>query len=540
MILYIDCETTGLNPHTDKLALFQYKIDEQPTQLIQRPTLHEVHALLDQADLIIGHNLSFDFAFLNYIPKSRGHFDDTLYLDRIVYSKEEYHSLDVVAQRVYGRDVYENHDKKRLQKTKWASAELTQEQLEYAQIDVDILPTIYEHLMRNFPKSRRGVYDFDKSSIIAGLAIQRNGLPVLHDQVAEEMDAVDSQAYRIRSQIAPLNPNSPKQVTAALDIQSSGDSVLAELEAEGSTLAKQIREVRGHLKYLNFLQKLNATPRFYGTLQPAARSGRFTSSKENIQNLPRDTKKFIGSKENVILSADFAQLELRTIAAITGDETMCRLFKEGRDLHDYSAEQLFGKDFTKQDRQIAKVFNFSTLYGAGATTIGLILLTQTGIKLPEHKIKEYKSKWLAAFSGIAQWQRQGSTRHAMGMPHRTPHGRPYVSHRFTDHLSIENQGAGAEVARLALHRMLKHLPEEAKLINFIHDSYVVESPNDPAIYEEAARVMHDAMSYAWDRAPFDKRGIPMPVEVGVAHNLRDADSLENCVLVYTGEQNEAT
>ena len=535
MILYIDCETTGLNPHTDKLALFQYRIDDQPTQLIQAPTLNEVHALLDSADTIVGHNLSFDLGFLKYVPKSIDHFDDTLYLDRIANYTQDYHSLDVVAQRVYGRDVYANHDKKRLQKTKWGTAELTEEQLEYAALDVDILPTIYEHLKRIFPKRLRGIYNFDKKSILAGLHIQRNGLPILHDQVTDEIDKVDSEAYRIRSIIAPLNPNSPKQVTEALKIESSGDRVLAELEADGNVLAQQIREVRGHLKYLNFLTKLNQAPRFKGTLQPAARSGRFTSSKENLQNLPRDTKKFIGSKQTVVVSADFAQLELRTIAAVTGDETMCRLFREGEDLHNYAAVALFGEGFTKTQRQIAKVFNFSCLYGAGAATISQMLLTQTGIKLEEHEVKEHKRKWLAAFSGVAQWQREGSTRHEQGIPHSTPHGRPYTSQRFTDHLSIENQGAGAEVARIALHYILEHLPPEAKLVNFVHDSYLVECPNVASSYKVVAQVLYDGMKYAWDKAPLDKRGIDMPVDAGVAHNWKDADALENCIYVMGDE-----
>lgn len=264
------------------------------------------------------------------------------------------------------------------------------------------------------------------------------------------------------------------------------------------------------------------------------RTGRgFANPLEYVR--PRDTKRFIGSSENVIIAADFAQLELRTIAAITGDETMCRLFVEGADLHDYAAEKLFGAGFTKQQRQIAKVFNFSTLYGAGSATIGLMLLTQTGIVLPEHEVNELKNIWKRTFSGIAEWQRQGSTRHEMGMPHRTPHGRPYMSARYTDHLSIENQGAGAEVARIALHYILEHLPSEAKLINFIHDSYIVEAPNDPAIYQQAAKVMYDGMIFAWDRAPFEKHGIPMPVDVGVAHDLKTADGIDKCFYVYSGE-----
>ena len=535
-MIYIDTETTGLNPHQDRVTLFQYRIDDTPTQLIQDPSREQMHQLINDNLPVVGHNLSFDLAFIGYIPKSPDTFHDTLYLSRIVYFKEEKHSLDELARRVYGRDIYAEFDKKVMQRTNWAAAELSPAQIAYATLDVDCLPAILDHLLKKFDKGLEGIYDFDKKSIIAGLSMQQHGLPILTQDAQEEHDKVDAQVHRLLKLLAPLNPNSPKQVTTKLGIPSSGDRELAELEAKGNTTAKLVREARGAIKYRNFLAKLLRAPRYYGTLQPAARSGRFTSSKENIQNLPRDTKRFIGSTENVIVAADFAQLELRTIAAITGDEIMVELFIEGADLHDYAAEKLFGADFTKRDRQIAKVFNFSTLYGAGPSTIRKILLTQTGIALPEHEVKALKDTWQTTFSGIAAWQGQGSTRHQMGMFHRTPHGRPYISQMYTDHLSIENQGAGAEVARIALHEILANLPPEAKLINFIHDSYVVESPNDPAIYEEAARVMHDAMSYAWNRAPFDKRGIPMPVEVGVAHNLRAADALEDCVLVYTGNQ----
>jgi hypothetical protein len=765
-------------------VLFQYKVNDGPTHLIQNPKLEDCHRILNSADRIVAHNIHFDFGMLGYIPKSIEHFDDTLYMDRIAHPAQERHSLDVVAQRVYGRDIYEGLDKKTLQKTKWDSAELTPDQTRYAKLDVDGLPTIYEQLQRDFPENLRGVYNLDKRSIVVGLRTQRHGLPIRHDDLREERNRVAGEAHRLQTILAPLNVNSPKQVTDALGIESSGDRVLAGLVAEGNKQAQLIRECRGQLKYLNFLTKLGAQPRFYGTLQPAARSGRFTSSKENIQNLPRDTKRFIGSDTNVILSADFAQLELRTIAAITGDDAMCDLFRSGEDLHNYAAKQLFGPDYTKTDRQIAKVFNFSCiaegelvltdsgltpiekvrdcdlvwdgvewvshdgvvfrgekevltydgltatadhivwtqdgrelsfgtaaaqqerlartgeghspiryadpsadqsspregvsvfrrsmlgvrknlgdrlrqlegwkdhhlplsawgevsrrareefraalsgddttlpqynscvgsqlsrtrhssevreqgafhtlgvsgvaehghqraghrsdrqrrplraeqltsshtlrepkkqktydilnagprrrftvsgrlvhncLYGAGVNTIGLILLTQTGISKPAHEIKEYKQKWLEAFPGIAEWQKQGFTRHEMGWPHKTPHGRPYTSKRSTDHLSIENQGAGAEVARIALHRIEDTLPEGATLINFIHDSYVVEAPNDPDVYKPAAAAIKAAMEYAWERAPLDRRGITMPVEVGVAHDLKSADALENCI-----------
>lgn len=528
--LFIDTETTGLYPHKDRVTLFQYKWDDEPVQLIQNPNYSEIHALLDSADRIVGHNLPFDFGMLGYIPKHYKHFDDTLYLSRIKDFKEREHGLDAVVKRTFGYDLYRDLDKKKLQKTNWAADELTPEQIKYASLDVEVLPTVYARLMYSIDNP---IYKFDKRSIIAGLRTQRHGLPVRHQAVQDERAMVEIDLQRVLA-LLPFNPNSPKQVTSHFGIPSSGDRVMAELEADGNDLARLTRTARGLAKYHNFLDKLDRDERYCGTLQPAARSGRFTSSKENIQNLPRDTKKFIGSDTNVIISADFAQLELRTVAAIAEDQTMIELFINGEDLHNFAAKELFGADFTKEQRQIAKVFNFSTLYGAGAGTIGLILLTQTGIKLPEHEIGRLKRKWLDTFQGVARWQRQGSTRHEMGLAHRTPHGRRYVSERFTDHLSIENQGAGAEVARIALHYIDDNLPADCKLINFIHDSYAAECANDPVVYQKSAKVIYNGMRYAWERAPFDKHGIDMPVEVGVAHNLKDADALSNCLYIYEG------
>ena len=133
--IYFDTETTGLNPHTDRVVLFQYKINDGPTQLIQNPDLDECHRILDSADLIVAHNIHFDFGMLGYLPQSIEDFEDTLYLDRIAHFAQERHSLDLVAQRVYGRDIYEGLDKKTLQKTKWDREELTEEQTRYATTD---------------------------------------------------------------------------------------------------------------------------------------------------------------------------------------------------------------------------------------------------------------------------------------------------------------------------------------------------------------------------------------------------------------------
>jgi len=525
-MIYIDTETSGLNPHVDTVTLFQYITPElDKAVLMPDPDFEQVHALLDQHETIVGHNLPFDLGMLDYIPKQN--IEDTLYLSRVFFYEHDKHSLDVLATRVLGYDPYDALDKKAMQKTDWTQ-ELTQEQRDYAALDVEILPEILEYMKESIDSPS---YQFDKVSIMDGLKLQRKGLPTLKPQANKQIATYKLELSDLLDEI-PFNPNSPKQTAAYLRCQSTSVKVLARLEAKGNEMAGKVRKARQLGKKLNFLKKITEKPRYKGTLAPATRSGRFSSKQNNLQNLPREFKKFIGSKTNVIVSADFAQLELRTIAHITEDKTMTALFEQGKDLHGFSAETLFGENYTKPQRQVAKVLNFSILYGAGAATIADMLLTQTGIVLPEAKIQQLKNKWLATFSGIKRWQNRGGSRHNNNKPWHTPKGRQYKSNRFTDHLSIENQGAGAEVARDALHYIVERSPY---LINFVHDSYLGECKNDPAIYQPLCELIYDGMKQAWQNFS----DIPMPVDVGVAHNWSDADALENTLYIY-GDSNAAT
>ena len=420
-----------------------------------------------------------------------------------------------------------------MQKADWSAP--SPAQIAYAELDVTVLEPVLAGLSATLTNP---VYLFDKRSLIACLRLQRYGLPV--DHAAARREIRKTRTF-LKSDLArlPFNPNSPKQTASALCIASTGDRFLAEEIAAGNETAAIVRQARKLRKHLNFLEKLTAHPRFSGTMKPNARSGRATSDHNNIQNLPRAVKPLIAvASDRVLIAADFEQLELRTIACLSEDREMIRLFREGADLHNFVAAQLFGAGHTAQERQIAKTFNFSLLYGAGAPTVRSMLLSNTGINMPEFEVQQLKREWLATFSGIAAWQKQGGSRHDLGLPHHTPQGRFYTSKRFTDHLSIENQGAGAEVARLALHKITDDLPPPVDLINFVHDSYLAEAPADPSVYEPAAAVFYQAMKVAWERAPFDKHGVPMPVDVGVARNWEDADKLKNCFFTYGDNSND--
>jgi len=527
-ILFCDTETNGLSPFKHHITLFQYMWEgDTKVKMIRNPTQAQMHAIFDEADRIVMHNAPFDFGMAHYVPDPKK-IVDTARLSRLIDYTHEEHSLDLVATRTYGFDPYKPFDKKKMQRTDWSADTLTPEQLRYAELDVKVLKPILSRLERGLSHP---IYKFDSLSTSAGLAMQQNGLPVLHDEVEAEIAQTQDALAEALSKL-PVNPNSPKQVCAALNIESSADKALAELEMNGHSLAKAIREARRMGKYLNFLNKLNAFERYYGTLGPNANSGRFTSSQNNIQQIPRAQKKFIGSHTNVVISADYAQLELRCIATLARDKTMVHLFRDGEDLHAYTAEQLFGADYTQEQRQIAKVFNFSLLYGAGARTVQQMLVAQAGVHLPEFEVQQLKYKWLNAYKGIAQWQRQGAARYEQSLPNKTPLGRPYMARSYTQMLSLENQGYGAEVARWALHYIMERIkPLGGTPINFVHDSILIECPNDPLVYEPIALLVQEAFKKSWENAPINTYGVPMPVEVGVAHNWKDADSLENCVYV---------
>jgi DNA polymerase I-like protein with 3'-5' exonuclease and polymerase domains len=519
-MIFYDSETTGLSPHFDRITLHQTMIDGEPT-------LWRHSAPPYKDDVLVIHNASFDLAMLDYTPDI-SMFEDTLLLSKLAAPGAQSHSLDAVLTRVLGRNPYAGMSKKAMQKSDW-SGELTQEQMNYAITDVRYLHKIVEAYQDYLTDP---IYLFDKQSVIAGLKVQKHGLPVLKGKVEAR---IQEQSQLLEDTLAGLwfNPNSPKQVCQELGLESSSDQTLAYLE--DSEPAQAVRQARSLRKEINFLEKLIANPRYYGTLKPHAKSGRFTSSNENIQQIPRSMKKFIGSQDKVIISSDYAQLEMRTVAILSQDEVLLELFSNGTDLHDYSAQQLFGDKFTKEDRQVAKIFNFASIYGSGAATIRNILAAQTGIIKPEEEVAALKKLWLQAFPGIRKWQKLGGRRHDSGEICYTPMGRPYLSTRFTENLNIENQGFGAEVARLALHYAVDNMPPGARVINFVHDAILVEADMD--VHEQAADVLVEAMCHGWSAHPQDKLGLTMPVAAGVAQDWAAADTEKEayCIYVARGE-----
>ena len=525
--VYFDVETDGLY---GDIMLAQFMMDGwESAILVERPDKAELANLVDQVN-IVAHTVSYELSCVGLVPEN---FDCTHMLAKLHFFKEEKFDLASVYGYALRFDPYNDAgiDKKVMQKTNWAG-QLTDIHYTYGALDVYYMPELWKVLEAT---TKDPNYALDILTIRHCQKMEIRGLPLkpLKGLLADtiyELNTIESKL--------PFNPRSSQQVAVHLRMPNgtAADKLakVISLGGDRAELAQQVRTARELSKYrTTYLNKMVGHKRWYGHFAPRTKSGRLASSDNNLQNLPRKMKPYIGFEaidDRVLVSVDYAQLELRTIAAITGDKLMVSLFQQGVDVHGYVAEMLFGAGYTKQQRQIAKTCNFALLYGASASKYAMILLQTTGIVITEAEAMTLKKKWLSIFKGIAQWQQTAIKSWRAGNYWFTPMGRKYKAKLMTDFMNIRNQGAGGEVAKLGFNYISKGFDfEDSYLINFVHDSFLADCPNDPKIYEAVAELFADSLQESWAEygRVVDLRGIPMPVDVGVALDWANADGMSD-------------
>ncbi len=534
--IFADTETLGLygqvrllQIHCPSLSdnVYVFDVEDYPLVLMKKR--------LSEASSVVGHNWKYDIDCLGWIPKS---WEDTYILDTILNFNIDGHGLDQVAERVFGYDPYENmfsgnldcsidgkpikfstliaYDKKKLQKSDW-SKKLLPSQYAYAALDVLILPRI----LKTYDIEKAGwTYNLDKATVVAfarmgqKLPIDVEGLKaqqVINNEKIEEFDL-------------PINVNSYKQVRAYIDHDQSDDEALASMCSNGNEKACQVRTVRSLRKQNSFIKKFleanDGEDYIEGHLNVGTRNGRSKCSNQNLQQVPLTLKKYIKSKKYMIYS-DYAQLELRSLCALIGEPVLEKLFREEADLHSFVRDSLFKSDQHISDagrgnslRQIAKIYNFASLYGAGWQTIGNVLTKFTGMQLSEAELRKHKKTWLSTFPGIKAWHDRNIRHWQAKRTLSTPMGRKYIGKLPTDTNNIQNSGFGAEVAKLSLVRIVDRVPTPEDILMFVHDSVTAEADT----LEEAKAVgliMAEEMSASWfEVSKFTKiADLPMPINV---------------------------
>ncbi|GAA2843994.1 hypothetical protein Acy02nite_68680 [Actinoplanes cyaneus] len=228
---------------------------------------------------------------------------------------------------------------------------------------------------------------------------------------------------------------------------------------------------------------------FIGGLQ--ARTARMSVSRPPLQQLPSGDwtirRAFIADPGQAIIAADYQAVEMRVLAALSGDETMIKAIADGVDLHSFTAERVFGPDFTKQHRKIAKAVGFGKVYGGGAATI----TRQTGADL--ESVKSALAAYDATFPGIKRYSRRLMNRAEYGRKEVvTPSGRHLPLDR--DRLYAATNYVVQSTSRDLLAQAIVDLFDAGlgeHLLLPVHDELIAQAPRDEAaeVIREIGRVM---------------------------------------------------
>jgi DNA polymerase-1 len=212
-----------------------------------------------------------------------------------------------------------------------------------------------------------------------------------------------------------------------------------------------------------------------------ARTARMSVTRPALQTLKKkgDLRDcFIAAPGMVMVSCDFAQIELRVAAALSGDHALTKPILEGRDLHDDTAERIFGTHFDAEQRAIAKMANFLSVYGGGAKTLAV----QAGIDLGMAKM--VVGKWKTAYPHLVALAQSLSTRSEVV----TPTGRrlPIDPERPYSALNYLIQSTSRDLLVIALRRVVDNLGMAENVQLLVHDEILLQIPEHTAEAQVAA------------------------------------------------------
>jgi DNA polymerase-1 len=358
-----------------------------------------------------------------------------------------------------------------------------------------------------------------------------------------------------------FNINSPKQLADVLFVKlsleatkrtgktravSTARDVLEELALthELPALVLRWREVQ-KLKgtYVDALPGLvnQATGRVHTTFnQAVAATGRLSSSDPNLQNIPVRTAlgreiraAFVAEPGYRIISADYSQIELRVLAHLSGDAALAEAFQTGVDIHDRTAERVFGgpdgplKLDAHELRRRAKIINYALLYGKTAFTLA------RDIGVPQAAAQAFIDAYFAGYPGVrayidrtlAEARASGAVRTITGrrrlVPELTSKNGQIRASAERETVNMPIQGTAADVLKKAMidvHAALEARnagrPGPSRMILTVHDELLFEAPDDEA--EEVAGLVRSTMEAAFALA------VPLTVDVGIGPNWKEA------------------
>ena len=520
----------------------------------------------DESITWIGQNLKYDFLVLKwYGVELKGKTFDTM-LAHYVIEPEGRRSMDILSEQFLGYEPVsiENLIGKK-GKNQGTMRDVPLDQItEYAAEDADItlqLKECFEPLL--IKRDVQRVFNEVENPLMQVLVdMEFEGVKVDEQFLNEyskvlEADIKVSEERVFEKAGVRFNLASPKQLGEVLfDIlkidpkakktktgqYATGEDVLAKLAAKHKIVDDilNFREL-SKLKstYVDALPAIlnPKTGRIHTSYaQAVAVTGRLSSTNPNLQNIPirsergREVRKaFIPRSEGrLLVSADYSQIELRVVAAISGDPNMCEAFKQGKDIHTATAAKVYGiaeADVTKEQRYKAKSVNFGIIYGQGAFGLAENLgISRTEAKeIIDNYKKEFPNIQLYMDQQINKAKEQGFVETLMGRKRwlRDINSSNFTVRGFAERNAINSpiQGSAADMIKLAMikiHHEMKKQHWESKMILQVHDELVFDAVESelPALKELILSCMTTAMELP--------NGVPVEAEIGQGKNWLEA------------------
>jgi DNA polymerase I len=376
----------------------------------------------------------------------------------------------------------------------------------------------------------------------AGVKLDTDRLAAISARVKQEADALEREIFEMCGQEFVLG--SPKQLEEML-FGKLGLSRKRRGKTGYSTDARVLQAIRHEHPVIPKIERwreltklaqtyLDALPlliapdaRIHTTFnQTAATTGRLSSNNPNLQNIPIRTELgreiracFVAEPGNLLVSADYSQVELRILAHIAGETALEEIFKKGQDVHTATACRVFGVQADQIDpgmRSKAKMINYGIVYGLSAWGMA------DRLDIPQEEADEFIQRYLAGFPAVAtfiqetieQGTEHGYVSTLFGRRRQVPElrARRWEMRRQGERFAVNMviQGTAADIMKVAMVRCDRALAEEglqSRMVLQIHDELLFEGPAEES--EEISRVARKQMEGAFELDP------PLAVDVGI-------------------------
>ena len=535
-----------------------------PDQLPREEVFEKLRNFLEDPDRSkVGHHLKYDAHVLaRHGIQLQGMAFDSMLESYVLNSVATRHDMDSVARLYLGRETihYEDVAGKGAKQLTFNQIDL-ETAAPYAAEDADITLQLHETLWSKLSEieSLRTVYADIEQPLVpilldmeeTGVLIDRKMLATQSSELAQKMVELEKEAHELAG--GPFNLGSPKQLQQILFEKlelpvirktpkgqpSTAEDVLIEL-ADDYDLPRVIINYRSVSKLKSTytdklpLQIAESTGRVHTSYhQAVAATGRLSSTDPNLQNIPirtpegrRIRQAFVAPDGQVLMAADYSQIELRIMAHLSADAGLLKAFTDDRDVHQATAAEVFEAnldDVTPDQRRSAKAINFGLMYGMSAFGLG----KQLGIA--RGQAQEYIDLYFDRYPGVKVYMddirekagRDGYVETVFGrrlyLPEINARNAPRRQYAERSAINAPMQGTAADIikrAMISVHDWLGGDDAGGRMIMQVHDELVFEV--DESKIDAFAERVGNIMCAAADLS------IPLKVDIGTGKNWDEA------------------